>query len=95
MENNGALEDFTGKVWACHDCGFVFDAYHTMDGQPGIYSCPVCVETAQQARIEALEKLLREGATGFGRVLIATGDDAAVYDWMRRAGELLGEEPQP
>ena len=37
------------------------------------------------ARIDELEKLLREGIEGFGRVLVQTSDRAGVSDWRRRA----------
>ena len=39
-------------------------------------------------------RLLEEGVNGFGRLLIATGDDTAVRDWQRRARTLLAQ-PEP
>ena len=47
---------------------------------------------AQQARIEGLIALLREGESGFGRILIATGDDTAVWDWQKRVRTLLSAD---
>ena len=40
---------------------------------------------AAQAERNELKALLKEGATGFGRILVATSDDAAVRDWQKRA----------
>ena len=42
------------------------------------------VEQLTKQRDELLT-LLEEGATGFGRILVATSDDAAVRDWQKRA----------
>ena len=43
-------------------------------------------------RIAELEKLLREGVEGFGRVLVQTSDQAGVADWRRRARKVLDHE---
>ena len=43
-------------------------------------------------RIAELEKLLREGVEGFGRVLVQTSDQAGVQDWRRRARKVLDHE---
>ena len=49
------------------------------------------LKEAESQRDELLS-LLHEGATGFGRVLIATSDDKAVRNWQRRATAAIAEE---
>ena len=39
--------------------------------------------------IDGLRDLLREGAEGFGHVLVSTSDGAAVLDWQNRVREAL------
>jgi hypothetical protein len=47
------------------------------------------METKYKAERDAFQALLQEGADGFGRILIATGDDKAVYDWTKRVRAAL------
>lgn len=59
----------------------------------GMNECAICDEPLIDAAIQKIEKaeaLLREGATGFGRVLVATSDQKAVYDWLNRCRAFLG-----
>ena len=42
------------------------------------------IEQLEAERAE-LKALLKEGANGFGRILVATSDDAAVRNWQKRA----------
>ena len=42
-----------------------------------------------KAELKLLRELLREGADGFGRILIATSDDKAVRDWQKRVRAAL------
>jgi hypothetical protein len=41
------------------------------------------------AELFKAKELLREAATGFGRVLIATSDQEAVYNWLNRCRKFL------
>ena len=43
----------------------------------------------QAEEIELLRSILKEGADGFGKLLIQTSDDNAVRDWQKRAKALL------
>lgn len=45
-----------------------------------------------EARIAALEGLLREGEQRFGSLRMAAGDAKIVDDWQRRARALLDTE---
>lgn len=36
------ITEETLKLYTCPDCGFSFDAVHTMDDMEGGYICPVC-----------------------------------------------------
>ena len=55
----------------------------------------VRAENAEQERdqlreqVTTLRALCMEGANGFGRLLISTGDDVAVRDWQTRCKEAL------
>jgi len=48
-----------------------------------------------EAKVKVASDLLEEGHKGFGRVLIATGDDKAVYDWRKRCGAALAKLREP
>jgi len=39
--------------------------------------------------IDRMRDLLREGLDGFGRVMVATSDDAAVRNWQKRVRAAL------
>ncbi len=59
-------------------------------GACGSEFAPETFHACVDARIRELEKLLREGVDGFGRVL-TTSDQAGMQKWRDRARELLGE----
>lgn len=42
-----------------------------------------------RAKWDSALALLQEGATGFGRVLVATSDQPATYDWTKRCRQFL------
>ena len=46
------------------------------------------VKEAERQRDELLT-LLEEGATGFGRILVATSDDKAVRNWQKRSNAAI------
>lgn len=50
----------------------------------------VTLKPALAGYIETLEALLREGADGFGKVLIQTSDEPAVENWQKRCKKVLG-----
>jgi hypothetical protein len=51
------------------------------------------MEAKYKAERDTYQALLQEGADGFGRILIATGDDEAVYDWRKRVRAALKGKP--
>ncbi len=62
-------------------------AAECIDRKYGTEECEGCHD--RDIVIDRLRDLLQEGADGFGRVLVATSDDAAVSDWRKRVREAL------
>ncbi|PAF24406.1 hypothetical protein CHH61_19120 [Shouchella clausii] len=50
----------TLKLYTCPDCGFSFDAAHTIDDQEGGYICPVCEVDSVREENRTLKNDLKE-----------------------------------
>ncbi len=66
----------------------VLQNYMTHDGKIDTTKLTETIKDLQRENAE-FKKLLKEGADGFGRVLIATSDDKAVRDWQKRCRAAL------
>lgn len=62
-------------------------AAECIDRKYGTEECEGCQD--RDVVIDGLRDLLREGSDSFGRVLVATSDDASVRDWQKRVREAL------